>query len=185
MKKKICLFAAIFTCMLFSGGCSDYLEWLAGSGATQVDMTVVIPIHPSSLEYFDYILNYYDNEGKQYTDTVRNAGDGTSPENCYVRTFSYDHILVTCTMNVRMVPKEIYTSMGEFLFYIPKPSIIPVLHGSAAKFEKGSIHHDIEKMEAIQINPMSIEEFESTYGLTFSSHCGLYDGPDGYDILFN
>ncbi len=153
MKKKICLFAAIFTCMLFSGGCSDYLEWLAGSGATQVDMTVVVPIHPSSLEYFDYILNYYDNEGKQYTDTVRNAGDGTSPENCYVRTFSYD--------------------------------IIPVLHGSAAKFEKGSIHHDIEKMEAIQINPMSIEEFESTYGLTFSSHCGLYDGPDGYDILFN
>ena len=147
-------------------------------------MTVVVPIHPSSLEYFDYILNYYDSDGKEYADTVRSAGDGASPENCYVRTFSYDHIPVTCTMNVRMLPKEGCTSMGAFLFYIPKPYIYPFVTGSSAKFDSGSIRHDIENMEALRINPMPLEEFESTYGLNFSSHCGVCDSPTGYETLF-
>lgn len=36
-------------------------------------MAVIVPIHPSSLEYFDYCISYSDNTGEEYRDTVRNA----------------------------------------------------------------------------------------------------------------
>ena len=42
----------------------------------QVDMKVVIPIHPSSLEYFDYMVSYTDNSGEEYCDTIAERKGG-------------------------------------------------------------------------------------------------------------
>ena len=38
--------------------------------SASVDMTVVVPIHSSSLEYFDYVITYRDNLGNEIKDTV-------------------------------------------------------------------------------------------------------------------
>lgn len=216
MKNKILFLMAGVICTFLFGSCEEDEEYLNGnSTAEQVDMTVVVPIHPSSLEYFDYVIHYYDNRGVEYRDTVQQSGGGISVDdgqgteyrdtiqnpsggievvdwiaansignNCYVRTFSYDDLFVTCSVNVEMIPKKGLTTMDPFYFYIPKPYITPSVHDPKTSVIGETASHIMEGVECIHIDAMDIESFQSTYGRTFSSHCGLTDSYVGYEIFF-
>ena len=59
------IYALGIVALLLLQGCDKELESLLGLGAAensatvrQVDMVVVVPVHPSSLEYFDYCIIY-------------------------------------------------------------------------------------------------------------------------------
>ena len=68
----------------------------------QIDITVSIPAHSSSLEFFDYVISYTDNNGTEYRDTIRKS----SPDNIYMMTtFSYTSLPLTCRCEVSIVPK--------------------------------------------------------------------------------
>lgn len=74
-----------------------------GTTAKQVDIVEIVPIHSTSLKYFDYVIQYYDNTGKERRDTVR---EGTSlSEDCFMRTFSYDSYFVSCSATVVLIPR--------------------------------------------------------------------------------
>ncbi len=174
--------------------------------AKQVDMTVVVPIHPSSLEYFDYVIHYYDNRGVEQRDTIQESCGGIvvedwnyvdieitledtgsslkSFDNLYVKTFSYDNLFVTCSVTVEMIPKKDIATVVSFSFYTPKPYIIPSVHNSATSIQSETSNHILENVECIMIDSMTIDSFQSEYGRTFSSHCGLYDSYVGYEIFF-
>ena len=195
MKNKILFLMAGVICTFLFGSCEEDEEYLNGnSNAEQVDMTVVVPIHPSSLEYFDYVIHYYDNRGVECRDTIQNPSGGIEvvdwiaangiSNNCYVRTFSYDDLFVTCSVNVEMIPKKGLTTMDPFYFYIPKPYITPSVHDPKTSVIGETASHIMEGVECIHIDAMDIESFQSTYGRTFSSHCGLTDSYVGYEIFF-
>ena len=195
MKNKILFLMAGIICTFLFGSCEEDEEYLNGnSTAQQVDMTVVVPIHPSSLEYFDYVIHYYDNRGVECRDTIQNPSGGIEvvdwiaangiSNNCYVRTFSYDDLFVTCSVNVEMIPKKGLTTMDPFYFYIPKPYITPSVHDPKTSVIGETASHIMEGVECIHIDAMDIESFQSTYGRTFSSHCGLTDSYVGYEIFF-
>ena len=197
MKNKILLLMTGIICTFLFGSCEEENneENLNGfSNAEQVDMTVIVPIHPSSLEYFDYVIHYYDNRGVECRDTIQNPSGGIEvvdwiavngiSNNCYVRTFSYDDLFVTCSVNVEMIPKKGLTTMDPFYFYIPKPYISPSVHDPKTSVIGETASHIMEGVECIHIDAMDIESFQSTYGRTFSSHCGLTDSYVGYEIFF-
>lgn len=197
MKNKILFLMAGIICTFLFGSCEEENneENLNGfSTAQQVDMTVLVPIHPSSLEYFDYVIHYYDNRGVECRDTIQNPSGGIEvvdwsaangiSNNCYVRTFSYDDLFVTCSVNVEMIPKKGLTTMDPFYFYIPKPYITPSVHDPKTSVIGETASHIMEGVECIHIDAMDIESFQSTYGRTFSSHCGLTDSYVGYEIFF-
>ena len=46
----------------------------------QVDIKVVIPVHPSSLNYFDYVISYTDNMGEENRDTIQESKGGITVE---------------------------------------------------------------------------------------------------------
>lgn len=195
MKNKILFLMAGVICTFLFGSCEEDEEYLNGnSNAEQVDMTVIVPIHPSSLEYFDYVIHYYDNRGVECRDTIQNPSGGIEvvdwiaangiSNNCYVRTFSYDDLFVTCTVNVEMIPKKGLTTMDPFYFYIPKPYITPSVHDPKTSVIGETASHIMEGVECIHIDAMDLESFQSTYGRTFSSHCGLTDSYVGYEIFF-
>ena len=195
MKNKVLFLMAGVICTFLFGSCEEDEEYLNGnSNAEQVDMTVVVPIHPSSLEYFDYVIHYYDNRGVECRDTIQNPSGGIEvvdwiaangiSNNCYVRTFSYDDLFVTCSVNVEMIPKKGLTTMDPFYFYIPKPYITPSVHDPKTSVIGETASHIMEGVECIHIDAMDIESFQSTYGRTFSSHCGLTDSYVGYEIFF-
>ena len=181
MKKMICLLATLFTCMLLVGSCGNDPGPDPGISVKQVDMTVSVPIHPSSLEYFDYVFQYSDNTGNMTTEIIQT--DESSP--CYIRTFSYTRIPVSCMATVEMVPKEGCTSVGAFLFYIPKPYIYPNVYESAAPIGSGTPDQDMDGTGLIPIDPMTVEEFQALYGTSFTTVCSVKSGTDGYDINVN
>ena len=269
MMNKISLLTASAICMLLLGSCDgdsdddvipdidinlgadDNSKNSNDISAKQVDMTVFVPIHPSSLEYFDYVIHYYDNRGIENRDTIQESSgglsvddwnyvdieitldaghrsydwnyddieitldaenkdtiqgsyDGTSVEecdyennaslcatnassvtdNCYIKTFSYDNSYVTCTVTVEMIPKKDITTQMAFFFYIPKPYIFPSVHTPATSLIGETSEHIMETVECIRIDSMTVSSFESAYGRTFTSHCGIYDSYDGYEIFF-
>lgn len=195
MKNKILFLMTGIICTFLFGSCEEDEEYLNGnSTAQQVDMTVIVPIHPSSLEYFDYVIHYYDNRGVECRDTIQNPSGGIEvvdwiaangiSNNCYVRTFSYDDLFVTCTVNVEMIPKKGLTTMDPFYFYIPKPYITPSVHDPKTSVIGETASHIMEGVECIHIDAMDLESFQSTYGRTFSSHCGLTDSYVDYEIFF-
>ncbi len=162
----------------------------------QVDMTVVVPIHPSSLEYFDYVIHYYDNQGLECRDTIQGSQGGIVVEdsnyvdieddlyntrtaltinNCYLRTFSYDNLSVSCTVNVDMLPKMDDAFMEDFIFYIPKPYIFPNVRDSLTPPENIVPHRFLEEVESIRVEPMTVKSFQDAYGTSYSSQC-VVDG---------
>ncbi len=194
---------------------------------------MVEPIQTSDLEYSDYVIHYYDNRGvenkdtiqgsyggivvndwnyddieitldAENKDTIQGSYDGTSVEecdyennaslcatnassvtdNCYIKTFSYDNSYVTCTVTVEMIPKKDITTQMAFFFYIPKPYIFPSVHTPATSLIGETSEHIMETIECIRIDSMTVSSFESAYGRTFTSHCGIYDSYDGYEIFF-
>ncbi len=170
----------------------------------QVDMTVVVPIHPSSLKYFDYVVRYFDNQGAVHDDTIQGTLGGivvddwnyvdieitlaatkaaSNNNNCYIRTFSYANLPVSCNVSVEMIPKKDCTSVESFFFYIPKPYIYPNVYYSETSVPNESPDHVMEGVESIKIDSMTISSFQSTYGTTFSSCCMVRDCLDGYEIF--
>ena len=183
---------ASIICTFLLGNCEEDEDLGSESPAKQVDMTVLVPIHPSSLEFFDYVIHYYDNRGEECRDTIQSSygtdvadNDNAISNNCYVKTYSYDYLFVTCTVNVEMIPKKGGSTVGPFYFYIPKPYIIPNVHDPKTSVIGETASHIMGGVECIHIDEMDLESFQSTYGRTFSSHCGLHDDSNvGYEIFF-
>ena len=183
---------ASIICTFLLGSCEEDENLGLESPAKQVDMTVLVPIHPSSLEFFDYVIHYYDNRGEECRDTIQSSygtdvadNDNAISNNCYVKTYSYDYLFVTCTVNVELIPKKGGSTVGPFYFYIPKPYIFPNVTDSPATDVRANINATMAENELILIDEMDFELFKSTYGTTFSSHCGLYDDINvGYEIFF-
>lgn len=174
--------------------------------AKQLDMIVVVPIHPSSLQYFDYVIRYYDNRGVEHNDTIQESSGGIvvgdwnyvdieitlddlgaslkSEENFYVRTYSYDNLFVSCSVTVEMIPKVDFSTEDLFYFYIPKPYISPNIDNPKSSIVGETVEHILKDVECIKIESMTIDSFQSEYGRTFSSHCGVYNSYVGYEIFF-
>lgn len=172
----------------------------------QVAMTVVVPIHPSSLEYFDYAIHYRDSQGLEYNETIRENTGGIVVEDwnyvehevtlggtkaaldysdCFIKTFNYDELSVSNVVTVEMIPKKERSSLASFLFCDPKPYIFPkVRSSSSASGTREDFGQIIESIENIRIEDMSIRSFQMTYGESFTSHCGVYSSADGYEIYF-
>ena len=192
-------------CLLMLGSCEEDSQNLVGK---HVDMTLVVPVHPTSLKYFDFCVKYNDNQGAERQDTIQGSYGGITVDDwdyvdieitlaparrvaskntdCFVKTYSYDTVPVTCTAVVEMIPKKDVTTVKDFYFYIPKPYIIPSVHNSKEQLGLGeAMEHTMGVIESIKIDSMSVSSFQSLYGTTFMSRCGVYEAGDGYEFYFN
>lgn len=186
MKNWIFLMMASVISIFLLGSCTPDSNSESGSvpgaTATIVDMTVVVPFHPSSLEYFDYVIHYYDNNGLVHVDTIRKENGGLvvedtqsiAPESngisCSSETFNYKNLPAICTVTVKMIPNKDSGSVGQFIFCSPKPYIFPSVHNSSIPPTNEEASHIAESVETILINPMSVESFQKIYGETYSSY---------------
>lgn len=194
---KYFLLMATAICILLLGSCNDDDDAISdfeSVSAKQVDMTVVVPIHPSSLEYFDYVIRYDDNQGVENKDTIQEASDETFAKgrakkaslvnDCYIRTFSYDNMHVSCVTSVEMIPKADYEILDSFSFYIPKPYIFPIVRNSTKSDIDWNFNGLPEGVESIWIDSMLLSDFLTTYGTLFSSQCVINNDMVGYEIFF-
>ena len=205
MKNKFLLMMTGIICLLMLGSCEEDSQNLVGK---HVDMTLVVPVHPTSLKYFDFCVKYNDNQGAERQDTIQGSYGGITVDDwdyvdieitlaparrvaskntdCLVKTYSYDTMPVTCTAVVEMIPKKEVTTVKDFYFYIPKPYIISSVHNSTKQTELGeAVEHTMGVIESIKIDSMSVSSFQSLYGTTFMSRCGVYEAGDGYESYFN
>lgn len=175
---------ASLACILLTWNCSVSPDIDQQPVTQQVDLTILVPIHSSSLEYFDYIICYMDNMGNKQTDTVQNARPALAgnSDDFYVRTFSYNDIQISCCTIVEMVPKEGCTTVGPFIFYIPKPYIYANIYTSEIPVPSNPSYDEIYGAGSIMIDQMSVSKFQSTYGTTFQSQCRVYEGSDGIEV---
>ena len=176
--------------------------------SASVDMTVVVPIHSSSLEYFDYVITYRDNLGNEIKDTVDGGFGGIVVDDfrranmkqhgkkdvsvakeslngfdCYTMTVPYASLPVSCTAMVEMVPTVHSSSSLSLFFYVPKPYIFPNIRFGSNTGTSTNQNHIFEYLDRIRINSMSLSDFISTYGSVFTSHASVYPTPDGgYDV---
>lgn len=152
----------------------------------QVDMTVFIPLHRSSLDYFDYCLRYTDNVGREYRDTIRNsnvAATSLDEVTCHTKTFSYRDLPVACTAMVELMPKVSGDTKATFSFIVPKPYIYPTILWSGSQSFSPTIEGLHINGSVIEIDSISIDEFLSFYGTRFSSHLRLnVDGSGCIDV---
>ena len=149
----------------------------------QVDMTVAVPIHPSSFEYFDYSISYTDNDGKEYLYTVSSA---SSDKDIYFWTmnFAYKLLPVSCRCEVTLVPKVPGDTVVSFSFVNPKPYIYS--HVAYNPNSYGPLEWTgIEGLGVLRIDDMSIDSFLSAYGSTFISVCQVKESYDSIDCTFN
>ena len=149
-----------------------------GASTCQVDMTIVVPIHSSSLEYFDYVIHYQDTLGKDVHDTIH-QGDITN--NLYNKTFSYANTPVSCTAKVELLPKFDDATFAIFYFYNPKPYIYP----NVRNLTSPTINETPDNLGEITstLIEMFIGEFKSTYGTVFSSFASVNRTESGYEIF--
>lgn len=166
-------------CLLTIASCSKggRDQALQGSSIRQIDVTEVVPVHNSSLDYFDFVFKYMDNLGREEEVTVR---DGSSLSNgCYVKTYSYKGCPVACTAIVELVPKVPRTDVVSFTFIKPKPYMLPRVIFSSNGGTPGIDGTRPEGYEDILIESMSVDEFLSTYGTTFFTNTMIVDSGDG------
>lgn len=184
MKHKVYLLMATALCCLLLAGCDDDDNPNGEKNSVkQIDMTVVVPIHPSSLAYFDYAIQYQDNQGAKYNDTVREtiATEALSASKCYVKTYCYNKAPVACSVTVDMLPKCDDGIVGPCYFYPPKPYIYSNVYDDALPELGDPLNQHLENIECIRIDAMPLSKFQSTYGLTFTTHCQVKKGVDGYE----
>ena len=166
--------------LLLFQGCDKELESLFGFGSAtvrQVDMDVIVPIHSSSLKYFDYCITYADNEGTEYRDTVRNA----SPENeifCWRKNFSYKSLPVVCKCETILVPKVSKDSEVSFSYVIPKPYLFSRVIFNSHSYAP-SVSPEIGGLAVMKIDNIRIGTFMSAYGSYFVSTCSVKEEYDG------
>lgn len=204
MESKFFILMAIIICNIFLVSCdgrSDEpsVSVVPHADIKQVDMSVMVPIHPSSLQYFDYVIRYTDNRGNEQKDTIqsRNGGITVDPNevshvkaraalpnnHCYVKTYTYDVPPVACSVIVEMIPKKDGDCVASFMFYVPKPYIFTYICYSPDSIIKDNI--TIEGLECIQIDSMTINTFRYVYGSIFSSSCSVIDSAEkGYEVIY-
>lgn len=161
-----------------------------GATVKQVDIDVVVPIHPSSLEYFDYCIVYSDNNGKENRDTIVADYGGIYVEDwnlpeytnntvttksslddyiCWRKNFVYKSLPVVCRCEVTLVPKVSRDSVVSFSYIVPKPFIFShVIFDSDSTYDPIE-RSDIEGIEVIKFADIRIGSFMSAYGTYFVS----------------
>ena len=171
----------------------------------QVDMKVVIPIHPSSLEYFDYMVSYTDNSGEEYCDTIAERKGGLTvddwivqeyeaprdksraSQDCdiyYVKNFAYKELPVACRCEVTMVPKVSRDSIVSFSYTIPKPYIFSRVIFDSHSYTPQMGNSEIEGVEILKLDSITIGNFLSVYGDWFCSTCRVEGDYDGVSVSF-
>ena len=171
----------------------------------QVDMKVVIPIHPSSLKYFDYMVCYTDNSGEEYCDTIAERKGGLTVEDwivqeyeaprdksrasqdCdiyYVKNFAYKELPVACRCEVTMVPKVSRDSIVSFSYTIPKPYIFSRVIFDSHSYTPQMGNSEIEGVEILKLDSITIGNFLSVYGDWFCSFCRVEGDYDGVSVSF-
>ena len=209
MKSKIFnpfVYAIGLIALLLLQGCDKELESLLGLGAVengttvkQVDMVVVVPVHPSSLEYFDYCIIYSDNTGVENRDTIvgnvggiivddwnvpdyanNTAPSKASPDNdiYWTKTFSYKSLPVVCRCETRLVPKVPKNTEVSFSYIIPKPYIFSRVIFNSHSYDS-NVRPEIEGLEVVKIENMEVGTFMSAYGTYFVSACSVKEEYDG------
>lgn len=196
MNNKVFLSMSTVISILLFGSCEveDEQPLVAVPHAIMAEMTEVVPIHPSSLAYFDYVICYRDNRGDEYNDTIQETDDGIVVEDWmmrgslmndyFIRSFSYNNLPVICNVIVRMIPKKDDDTVASFLFYTPKPYIYPNVYHSGSADGRAAPDRTMGGMESISVDSMSIGSFQSTYGDVFVSQCGILESEGGYETFF-
>lgn len=146
------------------------------------NMSVIVPIHPSSLEYFDYVIRYTDNRGNEQKDTIqsRNGGAALTNNRCYVKTYTYDVLPVSCSVYVEMVPKKDGDCVASFMFDVPKPYIYFSIATSSDILDT-IINGIMGRLEYIEIDSITIDSFRNAYGSIYSSYCWV---DSDYGVVF-
>ncbi|MBQ0048489.1 MAG: hypothetical protein KBT33_13460 [Prevotellaceae bacterium] len=205
MKYKSILFVVGVLSLLLLCSCEINPAVDSSPSVKQIDITVMIPFEPSSLEYFDNVVRYSDNNGLIQVDTIRkeNSGivvedwqDGGSYEvyltkcrtgfdnhDCYVKTYSYTSLPVSTSVTVELIPKFSKDSMVSFSFITPKPYIYPNVYFSESSIPKKSINRTLNGINVLRIDSMTIGKFMSIYGDTFTSCCQVKEC-NGIDTTF-
>ena len=148
----------------------------------QVDITVIVPTHTSSLKYFDYCICYSDNTGEEYCDTISNA---LPDKDIYWRkTFAYKSLPVVCRCEVSLVPRVSRDSIVSFSYIIPKPYIISsVIFNSHSTYDPIE-SPDIERFEVMEFEETRIGSFLSISGSYFCSTFYVKESYDGISYSF-
>ena len=152
----------------------------------QVDMKVVIPIHPSSLDYFDYVVCYSDNTGEEYRDTIsQNVSTQALDEDIYyIKNFVYKSIPVVCRCEVNLLPKVSRDSVVSFSYTIPKPYIFSRAIFDSHSYTPQMGNSEIEGVEILKLDSITIGNFLSVYGAWFCSFCRVEGDYDGVSVSF-
>ena len=150
----------------------------------QVDIKVVIPVHPSSLKYFDYNIIYSDNTGEEYRDTIREGQIQDGADIYYVKNLVYKKLPLICRCEVTLVPKVSRDSVVSFSYTIPKPSIFSRVIFNSHSYTPETGSNDIEGVEVLNLDEIRIGTFLSTYGSWFCSTCSVKKDYDGVNINF-
>lgn len=200
MKNKFFLLMVAAICFFSLGSCDkddtvkDVESPLLGHSANLIEMTVLVPIHSSSLEFFDFVIRYSDNMGAVHKDTIRDGGgivvgeerdndDSELPNNHYIKTYLYYNVPVVSIVTVEMVPKVDESTMASFIFYNPKPYIYPSVYFSTSSIPHEHDFSGLVTTDSAQID-MTIGEFLSSYGSVFSSYCRISLTEDGFESFF-
>ncbi len=170
--------------LLLLQGCDKEPESLLGLGAAensatvrQVDIDVIVPIHSSSLKYFDYCITYTDNEGIEYRDTVRTA----SPENdvlLWKKDFVYKSLPILCKCETILIPKVSRDSVVSFSYVIPKPYLFSRIIFNSHSYGP-NVSPEIGGLNVVKVEDIRIDTFMSAYGSYFVSACSIKEEYDG------
>lgn len=157
------------------------------SNVKQVDIKVVVPIHPSSLKYFDYNIIYSGNDGVEYRDTVREGKilEDSHTGTYYVKSFAYKSVPVVCRCEVTMMPKVSRDSVVSFSYTTPKPIIFSRVIFDSHSYTPETGNANIEDVTVINIDNARIGDFLSTYGSWFCSTCYVKSNYDGVSTSFD
>lgn len=174
--------------LLLLQGCEKEIEQEIGFGAVensatvkQIDMTVVVPIHPSSLEFFDYSICYTDNTREEYCETVKDSLPNS--EIYWVKNFAYKSMPVVCRCEITLIPKVPRDSVVSFSYITPKPYIFShvIYNSHSYSPTQGS---DTDGFNVLRLDDIRIDSFLSAYGSWFCSTCRVKAGYDGISSSF-
>ena len=161
--------------LLMLAACRGGLE---PNAVKMIDITEIVPIHVSTLDYFDYVITYQDNTGQEDVDVIRYSPMMSSTF-MFHKTFSYKDPYVTCSATVELVPKVPESEVATFTFISPKPYLSARVIKSLDGVPDDSDAALPDGYGEVRIDSMEIGEFLQTYGQTFSSQCRVTEDSDG------
>lgn len=206
MKHTTLILLAVILCIPLVG-CDDTNDddtprsIITASTVKQIDMQVVIHIHPTTFKYFDYIVRYMDNQGYEYADTI-SQGDievkewrnydasaksraTSSPINLYAKTFIYTTLPISCECRVELIPKVADDTEMTFTFINPKPYIFEQIYFSETPNPEAEEYdnRDMEGITEIHISEMPLNTFFDVYGKYFFSYCQVSYNNESINVI--